>query len=173
MFDAEDGRQVARFGPEGTTASGFNARGATVIDRHAVDFGQHSKRVIMTHNHPSGGCFSESDFRVAYRGNLREIRAVGPEGWGYVMERPEGGWPLPEDSARVVSAASERAYILALNEVEYGEEHECVGVGDEVHIVDEIWREKFAEVCMDQGFWRQRGIGHPPAIRWQRLVPRH
>lgn len=51
---------------------------------------------IVTHNHPSGGTFSQSDIRVAISGDVREIRAVGVDGT-YSLKRPKQGWKITVD----------------------------------------------------------------------------
>lgn len=61
------------------------------------------KNIILTHNHPSGWKYPESDPRhghsffsiedisTACKVNVKEIRAVTPK-YRYIMKRPENGW---------------------------------------------------------------------------------
>jgi SPP1 gp7 family putative phage head morphogenesis protein len=46
---------------------------------------------IVTHNHPAGSSFSESDIRTAQRFNVNEMRVVTSK-WRYSMRPPESGW---------------------------------------------------------------------------------
>lgn len=44
---------------------------------------------VLTHNHPSGATFSDSDIFMLYTSGIKELRAIGQDGV-YVMRRPPG-----------------------------------------------------------------------------------
>ena len=51
---------------------------------------------VFTHNHPSGFGMSDDDMRFAANADLREMRVVSENKFGYVtavLKRPEHGWP--------------------------------------------------------------------------------
>lgn len=65
---------------------------------------QYLKDAHVTHNHPAGwdfpetdpqrggNSFSSADVNLAVRGDAAELRAVSP-GYRHVLRRPDGGWP--------------------------------------------------------------------------------
>lgn len=72
---------------------GLNHEVGTIIDREGniievINGGEHSVAVedgvlndlIFTHNHPSGGCFSDGDIKNMIEDNLLELRASTPQG---------------------------------------------------------------------------------------------
>ena len=46
---------------------------------------------VVTHNHPGGTAFSDTDIKNAVIANQKEIRVIGKE-YTYSLKRPEGGW---------------------------------------------------------------------------------
>lgn len=69
---------------------GDSRRAVFTVDK--IDQWAKSGDVTLTHNHPSGSCFSLADVRTSARANLAETRASVPGG-AWVLRRPEGGWP--------------------------------------------------------------------------------
>lgn len=59
------------------------------------------RNAVVTHNHPGGSSFSNSDIGTAIQFNLAEIRAVGRE-YDYALKRPDTGWP---DQTQVLATA--------------------------------------------------------------------
>ncbi len=84
-----------------------------LMHRDDVDRWARRGDAVLTHNHPSGMCFSESDMRTAYHANLAEIRAVTGSGvWSFI--RPSDGWARPyhfiaENNDRLVVSPAQRA----------------------------------------------------------------
>ena len=80
---------------------------------------------ILTHNHPvTGGSFSDSDIRLAIRGNVAEIRAVGSDGMGnhyaYSMIRPPDGWGPKEKYVGILGPASDTVKDKLWGEIKAG-----------------------------------------------------
>lgn len=49
--------------------------------------------VVFTHNHPSGGTFSDVDLYMADRAGFKELRATTPDGGVWTADGGEKGWP--------------------------------------------------------------------------------
>lgn len=60
----------------------------------------------LTHNHPAGFPFSVDDILLAVATNMREMRAVMPDGEVLRMVRPAGGWgeKMPSDPGQLPEA---------------------------------------------------------------------
>lgn len=117
---AEDGRQLWRCDPPTTHAilcsmmphlsdadverlyPTTKVCAVSVPAMHAV---QAAQETVLTHNHPSGKPLSTTDLQLARRLNLREIRAVAPDGGVCLARRRGTTW-----------GAAEIAYDVALTE---------------------------------------------------------
>jgi len=62
-----------------------------------------AKDATFTHNHPAGTALSAGDFFQAQRLDMKQMRAVTPDGV-YVINRPKDGWP---DIGKMVGAQQE------------------------------------------------------------------
>jgi len=62
-----------------------------------------AKNATFTHNHPAGTAISAGDFFQAQRLDMKQMRAVTPDGV-HVIDRPENGWP---DMGKMVGAQQE------------------------------------------------------------------
>jgi hypothetical protein len=82
----------------------FRKRGGADYVKFSPDEVAQFNDAVLTHNHPSGGSFSEADVRMAIRGNLAEIRAVGVNDLGerhnYLLTRAEGGWKVSDGQVK-------------------------------------------------------------------------
>lgn len=56
---------------------------------------------VLTHNHPSGATFSDSDIFMLYTSGIKELRAIGQDGV-YVMRRPPV-WPYEIDTMEKIT----------------------------------------------------------------------
>lgn len=56
---------------------------------------------VLTHNHPSGATFSDSDVFMLYTSGIKELRAIGQDGV-YVMRRPPV-WPYEIDTMEKIT----------------------------------------------------------------------
>ena len=107
FFDGK-GRQIARFGPSGTRAGGFDPRKQTLIDSMLLYRQAGAMDWRMTHNHPGCSTLSDLDLVLAARLNLAEIRAVCMSGvWWSV--RPPRGWPTEQVMRELCEDAAEQA----------------------------------------------------------------
>lgn len=121
LFDAE---ARIRGNKEFETAFAVKPDGEVVLDKRGdarsvtftIEELETFTDTVFTHNHPSGNGLSASDLHLAAWANMAEIRAVGyiggaterrPDRPGvfmtYIMKRPEGGWPHPEDARTIAS----------------------------------------------------------------------
>ena len=95
VFIDKDGKEMYRKSGEKSSVSFDKAEIAAAKDH------------ILTHNHPSARGLSFQDLTFASQADLAEIRAVGihpREGKiTYLIKRPSGGWPKPDDMFEKVS----------------------------------------------------------------------
>ena len=95
VFIDKDGKETYRKSGEKSSVSFDKAEIAAAKDH------------ILTHNHPSARGLSFQDLTFASQADLAEIRAVGihpREGKiTYLIKRPSGGWPKPDDMFEKVS----------------------------------------------------------------------
>lgn len=96
VFAANGKDQVGRFGPEYTreVAPHVDPRSNCAIDKTIKP---HAKDGVFTHNHPTGAVPSYEDLVMAGRLELSQVRAVRSDGQVWVVDRPEDGWPKPQD----------------------------------------------------------------------------
>lgn len=64
---------------------------------------------LFTHNHPRGRTLSVDDLYLAMFANVREIRAVSPDGSTWRVVRPDRGWGFFRDELREVVEDLRRA----------------------------------------------------------------
>lgn len=92
-----------------------DAEGNVVIEKdgeaHEVGFTAKEvkamKDATLTHNHPNGWSFTETDVRLAVKAKMAEIRAVTADKV-FILRRPEGGWPkLPKFESLLSEATGE------------------------------------------------------------------
>jgi hypothetical protein len=62
----------------------------------------HGATVVVTHNHMGGTMLSVSDVRVAFGLNLKEIRAVCPDGRVWSLRRTGASWGLSRDETDAI-----------------------------------------------------------------------
>jgi len=80
---------------------------------------------VVTHNHPSGGAFSDSDIDIAVKANLKQIRAVGADNpdkpsHTYTLTRPIDGWPSKSASNEAMASAGAQARKYLAGAIENG-----------------------------------------------------
>ena len=82
------------FGSKGTQLfrASSNERKFVAFDPSQIAEMRIDGGAVLTHNHPSGSCFSVDDIALMLVSNMKEMRAVAPDGTTYILTRPEDGW---------------------------------------------------------------------------------
>jgi predicted RNA methylase len=62
------------------------------VPKKACKLMKSSGGAVFTHNHPRNGPLSCDDIYLAICNDVAEMRASTPDGGGYSIKRPEGGW---------------------------------------------------------------------------------
>jgi hypothetical protein len=94
----------------------FNENGDSLVENdivgteNSIDLSSYkdiAKDSIFTHNHPNNGPFSWQDFDTAINFDMKEIRAVAPNGTVYSMQRGINGWNKVDDMYDLFKNAQE------------------------------------------------------------------